>query len=260
MKQSIQQTLTVSAFSFLLFFCSCKKEAVPVNLNVAATSSDEISAADAPGTSKTASGYTKLVLQPGNKAGQDAWIEYSPSDPGYATHNSGSIDQFRVMAWTANGIFYEVRSLIRFTELSQIPSTSTILTAKLFLYGIDEGSVHMPEGNSYYSGSPYNQYGPNDAYVRRVTSSWDESSVTWNTIPSFTSAGQGYIPPSTTQWNYNASADVTAIVKKLVRNPSQNYGFMLSLINEDIYHSMGFYSSEYSIAKKRPKLVVVFKN
>jgi hypothetical protein len=222
--------------------------------------SDEISDADAPGIYRTTSGDIKIVLQPGNQKGQDAWIEYSPDDASYATHNSGPIDQFKVLAWTDQGRRIISRSLLKFMDISQIPTTSTVKQATLFLYGLDEGSVHLPQGNSYYPGSPYNGFGPNDTYVRRITSDWDESTVTWDTKPSNTVTGESLIPPSTKQWNNNSSADVSQVVRTFVKNPSKNYGFMLKLNDETIYHSFGFYSSESSNSLRRPKLVIIYSN
>lgn len=259
------KTLTAKAIPTLLmilpiFFYSCKKDAMRSNSNLLQTSSNEISDADAPGIYKTPSGDIKLVLQPGDQKGQDAWIEYSPDDASYATHNSGPIDQFKVLAWTDGGKIILARSLINFTELSQIPTTSYVKQATLFLHGLDAGSVHLPQGNSYYPGSPYNGFGPNDTYVRRITSGWDENSVTWDSKPSNTVTGESLIPPSTKQWNDNTSADVSQIVRTFVKKPSTNYGFMLLLNNEKIYHSFGFCSSENSNSSKRPKLVIIYSN
>lgn len=256
---------TLKAIVFLLltlpaFFYSCKKGVQPVNSNISNVSSDKISETDAPGLYKTSSANMKLVLQPGNNRGQDAWIEYSPDNPDYATHNSGPIDQFKILAWTDGGVVILSRTLIRFTELQRIPSSSTIISAKIFLTGLDKGSLNLPQGNSYYPGSPYNQFGPNDGIVQQITSSWDESSVTWNTMPSVSDAGKTVIQASQKQWKDRSAIDVTDIVKGFVQDPSSNYGFMLSLANETIYHSQGFYSSESSSPDKRPKLVVTYSN
>jgi hypothetical protein len=260
MKLSTSKAMIASLFFLSILFFSCKKETTSTISNPLQISSNEISDADAPGLYKTTSGDFKLVLQPGDHKGQDAWIEYSPDDVSYATHNSGSIDQFKVLAWTDGGKVIISRSLLRFTDLSQIPTTSYIKQATLFLHGLDAGSVHLPQGNSYYPGSPYRSFGPNDTYIRKITSDWDESSVTWNNKPSTTVNYESLISPSTKQWNDNISADVTQIVKTFVKDPSKNYGFMLQLNKEKIYNSYGFYSSESSEPLKRPKLVIIYSN
>lgn len=251
--------ITYLLFSLPLFFVSCKKEASTI-ASTLQESPDQISDADAAGLYRTTSGDMKLVLQPGMNKGQDAWIEYSPTDDSYATHNTGFADQFKVLAWTVYGTVVKSRSMIKFVDLSQVPTTSTVRQATLFLHGLDAGSLQLPQGNSYYPGSNYNQFGPNDTYVRKITSDWDENSVTWNSRPSNTVTDESLIAPSTKQWNDNVSVDVTNIVKGFVKNPSKNYGFMLLLNNENIYHSYGFYSSESADASKRPKLVIVYSN
>lgn len=260
MKNLTVKPFLIPLFSFLLFFYSCKKETfTESSALIAVSSNDEISETDAPGISTTVLGYTKLVLQPGDGVGQDAWIDWYEGDPSYANGNSGSIDQFKCLGWTIGGLPVKTRTLIRFSDLSNIPSGSSVLYAKMFLFGLSSSPIHLPEGNSYYPGSPYNVYGTNDVQVQRITSTWDESTVTWNTQPSSTTENQSKVPPSRSQWKYNASADVTKMVRYFLDNPSKNYGFMLSLVNESPYHSMGFYSSEYANAKKRPKLVIVYK-
>ena len=259
MKTSTNKILTVLSVCVLFLSYSCKKnlESSKKDLPI---SSDEASEADAPGIYQTISGDIKLVLQPGDDKGQDAWIEFSPTNSVYATHKTGFADQLKIWAWTDGGTVIDSRTLIRFDELFKVPSTGIIRQATMYLYGLSEGSVHMPEGNSYYPGSPYRNYGPNDIYVQKVTSAWDENSVTWNTKPSATVIGESLISPSKTQWNYNASVDVTQIVKTFVKQPSTNYGFLLSLTNENTYRSMGFYSSESTNARKRPKLVIIYAN
>lgn len=259
MKTSPNKILTVLAVCSVFVFCSCKKE-MDSSKQSLPVSSEEALDSDQPGIYQTTAGNYKLVLQPADDKGQDAWIEYSPTNPGYADHQTGFADQFKIWTWTDGGTVIKARTLIRFDELSKIPSTSTIKNATMYLCGVDEGTPHMPEGNSFYPGSPYAGYGPNDVYVQRVTSAWDENTVTWNTMPTSTVTGRSLISPSTSQWNYNTTVDVTKIVRTFVKQPSANYGFLLSLVNENIYHSMGFYASEASVARKRPKLVIVYSN
>lgn len=126
----------------------------------------------------------------------------------------------------------------------------------MILYGLPSSPIHLPQGDSYYPGSGNHSY--NSVLVKRVTTPWDENSVTWNTQPNTTVINESLIPPSTSQWNYNASVDVTNIVETMVKNSSNN-GFLLKLTSEEVYRSMGFCSSEYSDASKHPKLIVVYK-
>ncbi len=77
--------------------------------------------------------------------------------------------------------------------------------------------------------------------------------------PPTTELDEALIPASTKQWNYNVTVDVTQMVKRMVANPSKNYGFKMRLVTEDTYRSMVFASSEYSDSTKRPKLTVRYK-
>jgi hypothetical protein len=246
-------------FVIPVFFIACKKEnATSPSAN--SIISDDITDADAAGVYKTTSGRTKLVLQPGSADGQDSWVESYEDDASYADHNFATAYQLRSSVWTINGGKIYSRSLIKFPGLAQISSSSQIVEAKLFLYGLDPNDPYLPQGNSYYPGSPYNDYGPNDVYVQGVTSAWDQNTVTWNNKPSSTPKEESVIPASTKQWNYNPSVDVTNLVKQMVKQPLNNNGFMLILHDETIYHSMGFYSSDAGKPQKRPKLVVVYRN
>ncbi|MEP6465367.1 MAG: DNRLRE domain-containing protein [Parafilimonas sp.] len=245
-----------------LFLSGCQKDVTQSknatqSFNSLPLSSDNASAADLPGVYRTPSGNLKLVLQPGPDIGHDAWIEYSPTNSSYAIHNSNGADEIHTLAWTTGGDIVIQRILLKFEELSQIPATAPVQQATLYLYGLTS-SDQLPQGDSYFPGSPYDSYGPNDSYIRRITSKWDEHNVTWNTMPSSTVNNESLIPPSTKQWGSNTSGDVTKIVKTFVTNPKTNNGFILSLTNENIYHSYGFYASETTTASKRPKLIIIY--
>ena len=254
-KRIAYRTILLGAFLSPLLFVSCKKEAINTPEN--SVTSDNISDADAPGIYKTASGGTKLVLRPGPKEGQDAWVQWYEYDPSYADGNTATSWEIKVESWTINGGVINLRELIKFAALSQIPDTTNIVSAKLFLYGFDS-DPYFPQGNSSYPGSPYNSYGDNACYVERVVSDWDESTVTWNNQPLITEKNRATLAPSTSQWNYNTSVDVTQLVKTMVKN-SRNYGFRINLQNETIYRAIAFYSSDATDATKRPKLVITYQ-
>ena len=48
-------------------------------------------------------------------------------------------------------------------------------------------------------------------------------------------------------------------INVIINEPTKNYGFRISLVNESIYRSLIFASSENKNPKLRPKLVVVYK-
>lgn len=240
-----------------VLFNACKKEnAVPASTNL--LSVDNITDADEAGIYRTELGNTKLVLRPGPADGLDAWVQWYEYDPTYADANTATSFEIKVESWTISGGVINLREFVKFAELSEIPDTSHIIEAKLFLYGLDFDDPYFPQGNSYYPGSPYNIYGENSCYVEKVIEDWNENTITWNNQPLITQKNRATLAASTSQWNYNTTVDVTQFVKAIVKS-SKNYGFRISMISETPYHSIGFYSSDASNAKQRPKLVITYQ-
>jgi hypothetical protein len=198
-----------------------------------------------------------LTLQPGPADGQDAYVYQVANNPSAADQNQNVFKELDITQWTYGGAEGTTRVYLKFTDLSKIPAGSIIASAKLTLYGLP--SSIQPQGNSYYPGSPYNSSGDNRILVQRALSNWDQTSVTWNNQPHTTTESQVLLPESTNQWNYNVTdLDVTALVRNMIAEPNQNFGFGLRLQYENIYKSMLFGSSETTDPTKRPKLVVEY--
>ena len=211
---------------------------------------------------------TTLTLQPGPAEGADARLTdvqncTPPGNPFLNLPNSNDPDfqDMPVAAWTndANGCAtMQHRSFLKFTALNNIPQTATILSAKLSLYGVTS-SPSLPQGNSYYPGSPYNSWGTNECWLKQVSGSWSESVITWNNQPAVTETNRVAIPASTSQWGYDVQdIDVTNMVKDMVNNATNN-GFCIMLQNEVYYRSVSFASSDNTNAAKRPKLVITYQ-
>lgn len=232
---------------------SCKKENVTSSVLQAQVLTEENS--DASVFMSTEGGDSKLVLRPGPGNGQDVYVE---DRDGVSSGNTNYVPELPVNSWTGNGNYITTRSFIRFNDLSLIPSTATVVSAKLFLYGISQ-SLNSPQGNSYYPGSPYNGYGDNQCLVQKVVgTNWDESTLTYGTQPSVTTTDQAILKASVSQWNYNTSVNVTKMVQSMVASPSTNYGFAIKLATEQLYRSIVFASSEEASRSLRPKLVIVY--
>jgi hypothetical protein len=122
---------------------------------------------------------------------------------GYPTSNYGS--RSYMQAGYA-GSFQARRSLVQF-DLLGIPSGTPIGQAKLWLY-------------VYYS---YDPPGTTRAIATyRVTSSWVEGNVTWNTRPGYGGMyGYTYIPHDVDGWY---SIDVTNLVREWINGQYFNYG------------------------------------
>ncbi|WP_212002054.1 DNRLRE domain-containing protein [Chitinophaga sp. HK235] len=190
------------------------------------------------------------------KAGsQDDATVYS--HPDWVNRNFSTEVDFLALSWTFQGVPGTGRQFFKFNGLSTIPSGTTIISATLTLTGVST-SVAAPQGNSYYPGSPYNSFGTNPAWVKRVTGTWTGNTITWNNQPSTTTTNAVTVPASTSQWNYSVTLNVTALVQDII-NSGQNNGFSLQLQTEAYYRSLIFTGPRNADVSNRPKLVITYE-
>ena len=188
---------------------------------------------------------TTLTLQPGAAQGKDAYLR---GLPGYQNVNYGSIGQFIASAWTNGGVPFVNRSVVEF-DLSTIPTGAIVDSAFFSLYAWASSTGSGPHSTT--SGS-------NACYIQRVTSSWSEDTVTWNSQPTTTTTNQVSIAASTNPNQDYPNIDVTTLVQDMVNNPATSFGFMIRLQNEAYFRRMNFCSSDHSISSRHPKLVVTY--
>lgn len=206
---------------------------------------------------------TTVVFKPGAVVGKDTPIWKFDDDcigngstQTNADRNFGTEETLWMKDWTWNAIGCSggtIRSLLCFTELSNIPSNAVIVSATLRLYGVTS------DRNTSYPGAPASYY-ENTVVVQQVTSPWNENTVTWNTQPSTTTANQFIIPQSISEynWNYsNSSSELVAMVQSMVSG--NNYGFMLRLQTEQHYRNMVFASSDHPDASLHPELEITYR-
>jgi hypothetical protein len=203
----------------------------------------------------SAAGYsqvtqTELTFKPDACRGKDTHIGYINGIPSAANSNFGYLPEIVTYAWTffsGGGSDGYNRILLDFVDLQSIPQGTTVTYAYLSLYGV-ANSATSPQGNQ----------GDNASWVQRVTSAWDENTVTWNTQPGSTSTNQVAVPASTSQWNYNViDLNITALVQDIINQPpASRNGFLIRLQNESIYRNLAFASSDNSDAARHPKLRV----
>lgn len=174
----------------------------------------------------------------------------------YPAANLVSNPDFLAATWTNSGTVGITREFFRFWGLSAIPAGTTIISATLTLSGLSSG-VAIPQGNSYYPGSPYNSYGSNPGWIKRVTGSWNESTITWINQSSTTSSNAAYVPHSTSQWNFGVSVDITALIQDLV-NSGQNNGLSFQMQTEVQYRALMFPGRRHPDAAKWPRLVITY--
>lgn len=184
---------------------------------------------------------TTITLQPDSSGGKDAFIATNVS--------SGTHQDYLALAWTNSGTDVWARGLLEF-DLSSIPHGATIISASLSLY---YSSDSPNDGHSSLSGS-------NESVLQRITSSWDEHSVTWATQPSTTDTNAVTLAESTSLDQDYPDIDVTALIQDMINNPSTSYGFMFRLVTEIKYRSMLFASSDHPDPAKHPKLVITYSD
>ena len=185
---------------------------------------------------------TTIILKPGPSTGKDAYIESI-----FNTLNFGTHDDFASIAWTNSGNPVLARGLIEF-DLSSIPAGATITNAFLSLY-----SYNSPHNQSHSTLS-----GSNESVIQRITTSWDENTVTWNNQPNTTTQNQVFLPASASSIQHYLNIDVTKLAQDIVANPTNSYGFMLKLVNEQYYRKMVFASSDNPNSALHPTLKVCF--
>jgi hypothetical protein len=190
------------------------------------------------------SGTICLEIQPGQKYGKDAVITTQVPTANYGFH-----EDFEADTWTCQGSLCLGRSLMQF-DLSAIAATAQIDSAFLFLYV----NMNAPNG---IAGLP--TYGSTNAgYLRRITQSWNDQSVTWNTQPATTVQDQVLIPASTST-SEDYILDVKNLVQVSVQNPATSFGFMIMEQDEiNYYNCLIFGSSDSPDMNIHPKLKVCF--
>lgn len=181
-----------------------------------------------------------FVQQPDPTEGIDAYVWSINSSTNY-----GSVDDYIAAAWTWSGEAGTLRSLMKF-DLSSIPVGAFVTEATLSLYYNPTSTTNGQEGS-------------NDAYLQRITTPWNENTVTWDNQPAATNADQVTLPASTSISQDYPDIDVTGLVQAMVYDPANSYGFMFRLANEQEYRSMKFASSDYTDPSLRPKLEVCYQ-
>ncbi|MHC4235710.1 MAG: DNRLRE domain-containing protein, partial [Planctomycetota bacterium] len=134
----------------------------------------------------------------------DALIDqYNPGGNSGATSTMGTRNQGSSAAWEAD-------ALVQF-DLSSIPPETTITSATLHLYYF-----------LYWDNNPSGRA----LSCHRITSAWDEGTVTWNTSPSHAASvtASSTVPATTGQW---MTWDVTTDVQLFLDEQATNHGWII---------------------------------
>lgn len=192
-----------------------------------------------------ANAQTTIVLRPDGSSGKDSEVSDYGSN---ANTNYGDVAVFASYVWT-NGTVFREKALLQF-DLSSIPADATITSASLDLYADNPTTTFVGSPSTPMNGSN------NASYIRRITASWDEHTVTWNNQPSVTSTNQVTLPNSTSTTQDYIGTDVTQLVKDLITYG--NNGWMIEQVTTSPSNSMIFRSSDYSDSTYRPRLTITY--
>lgn len=183
--------------------------------------------------------YT-ITLRPNSIDGKDVLL-----DSQYPNTNFGSDFDFAAWSWTRLTELTDARSLIAF-NLNSLPANAIINDARLSLYSNTTSAV-----TQLHSGS-------NASLIQRITSSWDENTVTWNTQPTSTTTNQVSLSASTSTSQNYLDIDVTNLINDIRNNPTTGYGLMLKLQTEATYRCLLFATSDHADSAKWPKLTISY--
>ena len=182
---------------------------------------------------------TSVSIRLGPNTGQDCLALSNFPNTSFPEH-----PDLAGLAGTVFGEYYAGRSFFKF-DLSEIPSDSNVIEARLSLYANPNPSNNTHDGL-------------NKSYIRRVTSPWIDADVTFDNQPDFTHANEVILEQSTSPYQDYLNINVTDMVREMVQNPQNNYGFMLALRLEGIYRSINFASGDCPDISKRPLLVITY--
>ena len=161
---------------------------------------------------------------------QDTYVASANKNSNYHTGQS-----MNVGGTAAEGLVYIPNSV-----LPTLSSGDVILQSCLYLSRYN--------ANSSYSNAT--------SAVYKVTSSWSESTVTWNTKPSYDTSGSIAMGVSSVQY-YANPFDITRAVQEWYTSPSSNKG----LLFKGTSGSSLFCTSEYTgTASRKPYLTVIYRN
>lgn len=202
--------------------------------NVGLTATDSLSVVVNPAITQT------LTLQPSSNP-------YDGHVDSYYNIGGAGDTEMPVGTWTGNSTVFSTRQFMKF-DFSQIPSSSTITSATLYLYAMPN-----PHGGDMVSA----HYGTDNAcYIERIPSDWNFTNMTWANQPLAVATNRALIPQSTSAFE-NSAVDVKVLIADMLTNG--NYGFKFTMKNEVYYNIRQWASSYYSDASLHPKLVITYQ-
>lgn len=178
----------------------------------------------------------------------DAFISNFPIK---ADMNFGSNKELPIQTWNNNGVIEVTRGLLNFDFIKEIiDDKDSVVSAFISLYGSDIQ-------NGMGTHDPIS--GTNSLIIERITSNWDESTVTWNNQPTTSKENIVEIPgPTEIEMSYHLM-DVTSIVKDMSVKLDSSFGFLMRLKNEIPNNRINLLSSDSDNYSRSPSIYVFLK-
>lgn len=197
---------------------------------------EELPRLDSPESIVVRPAATLTTIQPGATAGTDTYVVSTAPTTNYGSSTFMATGR----ASAPGGDTY--RSLLKF-DVSGV--SGTVTQAILVL--------HFEN-----TGSPGGYPGQEDIAVHEATSTWAESTVTWNTAPTFNPVAEA-VTAIYSEGFYEW--DVTSLVSDWVSGASTNYGFLIKNADESTTdNARNFSTSDNSTASYHPALKVYTAN
>ncbi len=192
-----------------------------------------------------------LTIQPGPEEGKDSYVSSLIPGMNYGANDYLSFGQDTFTVSTlgvhrANYINYVLRAYLQF-DLSELSSAAVIERADLMLFQ----PIATPIITTV--GSPGLVIG-----AFQVTEGWEESSITWNDQPFFSSSPESTITilPMETGWRI---WDIASLLQGWVEGSIPNHGVVLKHPGTNTVISINCYSSDYTgNSALRPKLEITY--
>ncbi len=188
---------------------------------------------------------TTVTLVPSQDASVGFHDGFNSANTNYGTADYFSAFYQPIAIYGENG----GRSLLNF-DLSIIPGGVSVISAELNLYG--RGSYGIGEAVSH------GNYGQNECYLQRITTSWIDNIVTWNDQPNTTSTNQVILPQSIDSIQDYLNINVSQLVQDMINDPNNSYGFLIQLVTESLSRSLAFCSKDFSDSAKHPQLIITY--
>jgi hypothetical protein len=133
-------------------------------------------------------------------------------------------------------------------DLSQFPAGTIISDARLNLYGCG------PFGGGDVAS--IGDVGKNASRVERITTPWEEFTVTYNTQPLVTYQNFVKLKASNSVDQDYLDIDVTALTQDMIDEPLNSYGFRIRLRNEEPNRGLAFWSTDGPFPDEYPTLTI----